>query len=135
MKSTSYPVIDPIATGRNIVRLRTERGLSVKDLQAYFGFEEPRAIYKWQKGESLPTVDNLFALSKLLNVSMDSILVSLCSQLNRLSNKQQDLSSCCLFYEFDSCSLPAIPDRDESRLISLSVIIFFIVFQVQSVVK
>ena len=69
------PVIDPVATGRNIVRLRTERGMTVRDLQEYFGFEEPQAIYKWQWGKSLPSVDNLYALSMLLGVSMNEILV------------------------------------------------------------
>mgnify|MGYP003475807963 CR=1 FL=1 len=39
-----FRVIDPVATGANIVRLRKERGLTVRDLQAYFGFEEPQAI-------------------------------------------------------------------------------------------
>ena len=34
-----------------------ERGLTVRELQSYFGFEEPRAIYKWQKGESLPPAE------------------------------------------------------------------------------
>ena len=71
----AYPVIDLIATGNNIRRLRMERGLTVRDLQSYFGFEEPRAIYKWQKGESLPTVDNLYALGVLFEVPMDQILV------------------------------------------------------------
>ena len=52
MGMKAYPVIDLIATGNNIRRLRMERGLTVRDLQSYFGFEEPRAIYKWQKGES-----------------------------------------------------------------------------------
>ena len=61
----AYPVIDLVATGNNIRRLRLERGLTVRDLQSYFGFEEPRAIYKWQKGESLPTVENLYALGNL----------------------------------------------------------------------
>ena len=75
MQHTIFPVIDPVATGENIVRLRKERGLTVRDLQAYFGFEEPRAIYKWQHGTSLPTVDNLYALSALLDVPMDEILV------------------------------------------------------------
>ena len=53
MYQKAFPVIDPVATGANIVRLRIQRGLSVRDLQAYFGFEEPQAIYKWQKGKSL----------------------------------------------------------------------------------
>ena len=46
MNMKRFPVIDPIATGKNIIRLRVERGMSVRDLQAYFGFEEPQAIYK-----------------------------------------------------------------------------------------
>ena len=70
-----YPAIDPTATGRNILRLRRERGLSVKQLQTLFGFEDPQAIYKWQWGKSLPSVDNLYALSMLLGVSMNEILV------------------------------------------------------------
>ena len=75
MGMKAYPVIDLIATGNNIRRLRMERGLTVRDLQSYFGFEEPRAIYKWQKGESLPTVDNLYALGVLFEVPIDQILV------------------------------------------------------------
>lgn len=52
MMKKPFPVIDPVATGANIVRLREDRGLTVRDLQTYFGFEEPRAIYKWQTGQS-----------------------------------------------------------------------------------
>ncbi|MBR7173351.1 MAG: helix-turn-helix transcriptional regulator, partial [Clostridia bacterium] len=46
-----------------------------RDLQTYFGFEYPQAIYKWQHGECLPTVDNLLALARLLQVSMEDLLV------------------------------------------------------------
>lgn len=58
------------------MRLRLEQGLTVRDVQVFFGFEEPQAIYKWQSGKSLPTVDNLYALSALLGVRMDEILVA-----------------------------------------------------------
>lgn len=91
-----YPVIDLIATGNNIKRLRLERGLTVRDLQSYFGFEEPQAIYKWQKGQSLPTVDNLYALGSLLDVSMDDILVPVSSQLHIVSEQQAE--PCCSSY-------------------------------------
>ena len=84
MQQNQYPVIDPVATGANIIRLRQERGLSVRDLQAFFGFEEPQAIYKWQRGKSLPSVDNLYALGSLLDVPMDEILVSARAQLNMI---------------------------------------------------
>lgn len=89
-----FPVIDPVATGANILRLRKDRGLTVRDLQNWFGFEEPQAIYKWQKGKSLPTVDNLYALGMLLEVPMEEILVSGTSGLNIIKNGQQE-SSCC----------------------------------------
>ena len=77
MANSVFPMIDPAATGRNILRLRRERGLSVRDLQEWFDFGEPRAIYKWQSGQTLPTIDNLYALSVLLNVPMDNIIVGI----------------------------------------------------------
>ena len=71
----AFPVIDLPETGRQIERQRRQAGLTVRDLQAYFGFEYPQAIYKWQHGECLPTVDNLLALSRLLRVPMEDLLV------------------------------------------------------------
>lgn len=90
MKMAFFPVIDPMATGENILRLRKARGLTVRDLQAYFGFEEPQAIYKWQKGRSLPSVDNLFALSALLKVPMEEILVPMNYKLHTTDYEPQE---------------------------------------------
>ena len=70
-----YPTIDLIATGRNIENLRRQRGLSVRDLQDVLGFATPQAIYKWQRGNSLPTIDNLVVLSAVFRVPIDEILV------------------------------------------------------------
>lgn len=69
------PAINMMATGQNITRLREERGLSVKELQDIFGFATPQAIYKWQHGVTLPTVDNLVILAAVFHVHMDEILV------------------------------------------------------------
>ncbi|MBQ3078956.1 MAG: helix-turn-helix domain-containing protein [Clostridia bacterium] len=70
-----FPVIDLEATGRSIEKRRKAAGLSVKDVQAFFGFEYPQAVYKWQHGECLPSVDNLLALARLLRVPMEDLLV------------------------------------------------------------
>ena len=70
-----FPVINLPATGRVIEQRRKAAGLTVKDVQAYFGFEYPQAVYKWQHGECLPSVDNLLALSRLLRVPMEDLLV------------------------------------------------------------
>ena len=72
----NLPVIDMVKTGQNIGRLRKQAGLSVKDLQDIFGFATPQAIYKWQQGVALPTIDNLVVLAAVLHVRMDDILVT-----------------------------------------------------------
>ena len=102
MRLKVFPVIDPTATGNNIRRLRLERGLTVRDVQDYFGFEEPRAIYKWQRGETLPSVDNLYALGNLFEVPMEQILVPTTVKLH--SFIEQQVEPCC------SNHIPAILD-------------------------
>ena len=69
------PVIDMTATGINITRMRINAGLTVKDLQNIFGFSTPQAIYKWQRGTALPTVDNLVVLAAVFGVRIDEILI------------------------------------------------------------
>ena len=71
----NLPTIDMTRTGQNINRLRKQAGLSVKDLQGIFGFATPQAIYKWQQGVALPTIDNLIVLAAVLQVRLDDILV------------------------------------------------------------
>ena len=97
---SSFPVIDPAATGANIRRLRMARGLSVRDLQRYFGFEEPRAIYKWQKGDSLPSVDNLYALGRLFAVPLEEILVPAAYSIA----SEQQAAACCSPLFFGRCA-------------------------------
>ena len=112
MNSKDFPVIDMYATGRNIRSLRLKRGLTVKDIQEYFGFEEPRAIYKWQNGETLPSVDNLYALSRLLETPMDQILVpvsiSICKYDERQAKacRSSHSMACCFEYSKNQGQLP-----------------------------
>ena len=71
----AIPTIDMVRTGQNIHRLRKLAGVSVKDLQDVFGFATPQAIYKWQHGTALPTIDNLVVLAAVLGGRIDDILV------------------------------------------------------------
>ena len=69
------PVIDLRATGQNIKNLRVAAGISVRDLQSILGFTNPQAIYKWQNGDCMPSIDNLVILAAVLGVTVDQILV------------------------------------------------------------
>lgn len=71
----TIPAIDMAATGKNIAKLRENAGLSVKDLQEIFGFATPQAIYKWQHGKAMPTIDNLVVLAAVFEINMDEIIV------------------------------------------------------------
>ena len=70
-----YPVIDMKKTGANIKKIREEHGYSVTDIQKFLGLASPQAIYQWQQGINLPTVDHLCALSMLFGLSMNDFLI------------------------------------------------------------
>ena len=74
-KNIPYPVIDMKKTGDNIKRLREEQNITVTEVQNFLGISNPQAIYQWQKGISLPSVDHLCALSHLFDMPMNDILV------------------------------------------------------------
>lgn len=71
-----YPVLDLKATGARIVELRKAHHLTVEEVASFMGLGSVQAVYKWQRGDSLPTVDNLYALSRLLDTPMEDILRS-----------------------------------------------------------
>lgn len=70
------PTIDMAGTGKRITDLRHDAGMTVKDLQDIFGFATPNAIYKWQHGTAMPTLDNLVILAAVFGVTVDDIIVT-----------------------------------------------------------
>lgn len=70
------PVVDLKSTGNKIKQLRKESGLSVRDIQDLFGFEYPQAVYAWEQGKNVPTIDNLLVLARLFEVSIEEIVIS-----------------------------------------------------------
>ena len=72
----TVPTIDMVKTGQHIMELRVQAGLSVRQLQEIFGFSTPQALYKWQHGTALPTIDNLAVLAAALGVKVGDILVT-----------------------------------------------------------
>ena len=68
------PAINLKRTGENITRMRKEAGISVREMQIMFGFTNPQAIYSWQNGKSLPSVDNFIILASILGTTIDEII-------------------------------------------------------------
>ena len=67
--------INMTETGRNIALLRKKNGLTIREVQEAMGFNTPQAIFKWQRGETVPSIDNLIVLSELYRTTIDEIIV------------------------------------------------------------
>ncbi len=94
------PVIDIEATGNQIKFLRKKCGFSVRDIQSVFGFEYPQAVYAWEQGKNIPSIDNLLVLSILFNVPVEQLVISKTVEVeinsmpavsDRLSEKKQKI--------------------------------------------
>ena len=73
--SFKYPVIDMHATGTHIKELMDAHEVTVQDVQKALSLATPQAVYRWLRGSNLPSVDNLYALSRYLDVQMDDVIV------------------------------------------------------------
>ena len=71
-----YPSINLKETGKNIKKKIEESGYSVEKLTTILGFSSKSNIYKWFRGESLPTIDNFFALSTILGVTINDLIIA-----------------------------------------------------------
>ena len=75
MDYSYYPAIDLVATGRKIREYREKRKIKVVDLKKYFNLTSCRVIYRWQNGECLPSLEKMYALSRLFDEPMENIIV------------------------------------------------------------
>lgn len=69
-----FPMIDRQATGENLRMLMNQRGITVKDVQQYLGLASVQSVYHWLSGISMPTIDNLYALSELFLIPIDEMV-------------------------------------------------------------
>lgn len=69
------PAIDQRATGRQILRFLKLRGFTVQDVKDRLMLGCVQSVYHWLDGQSLPSLDNLYALSKMLGVPMDRLII------------------------------------------------------------
>jgi transcriptional regulator with XRE-family HTH domain len=70
------PVINKVKTGKMIQLYMKMRGLSVQDVADSLSLGCVQSVYHWLSGQSLPSLDNLYALSRMLDVPMDVLVCS-----------------------------------------------------------
>lgn len=75
MYCNNVPKIDMDATGLNIRSRRIRNNYKVVDIQDIFDFNTPQAIYKWESGRSIPTIENLLTLSMIFGCRIEDLIV------------------------------------------------------------
>ncbi len=71
-----YPVIDVKTTGSNIKNLCREKNITVKEISDYMNFSNVQSVYNWFNGKTMPSLDNFYALSRLLEVPMEEMITA-----------------------------------------------------------
>lgn len=66
-------MLDKVIIGKNIAAYRKRRGISQKELAAMLNITS-QSVSKWESGISSPTLDMICELSKVLDVSVDTLL-------------------------------------------------------------
>ena len=62
-----------IETANRLYELRKEKGLSQEELAEKLGVSR-QAVSKWERSEASPDTDNLIALAKIYNLSLDELI-------------------------------------------------------------
>lgn len=75
MCKINKPVINVAATAAKIKECRIRAGYSVREIQAIFNFSSPEAIYSWEKGKYIPSIDNMIVIADVYGVSIDDFIV------------------------------------------------------------
>ncbi|MDD6069692.1 MAG: helix-turn-helix transcriptional regulator [Clostridiales bacterium] len=69
-----FPTINLRETGVNLHRIMDKRGITPNDIKEFLNLGTVQSVYNWCNGLNMPTIDNLYALSQLLQVPMDEII-------------------------------------------------------------
>lgn len=88
---TEPPVIDQKATAQKIRSYMERAGLKPVDIQRYLRLSCVQTVYRWLDGTNIPTVDHLYALSRIFRTQTDDMIVFRSSSSEMLPEDQQML--------------------------------------------
>ena len=99
--------------GRNLKRLRKQRGYSVNQIKEYLRLGSVQAVYKYEEGKSFPQADTLLALMELYQVGVKEIVYD-----TNLTSGRMDYSAIIYEYGCSDIMLEAFDDKRHIRFIS-----------------
>ena len=70
-----YPLIEKVKTGQWLQIIFAMHNLSPKDIQDYLSLGCIQTVYRWMNGTNIPSIDHLYAISSLVGMTVDRLVV------------------------------------------------------------
>lgn len=75
MRNDTCVCLDMIMTGQRLRDMIAKKGYSIKDIQKKLNLSCPQPVYRWLNGQNMPSLDNLYMLSSILDTPMEDLLM------------------------------------------------------------
>lgn len=75
MKIEAGIALDMLMTGQVLRDRIRKSGYTIRDIQEELKLSCPQPIYRWINGQTMPSIDNLYKLSRILNVHMEDLVL------------------------------------------------------------
>lgn len=75
MKKETGVSLDMQMTGHLLKQMIRKRGYTIREIQKELGLSCPQPIYRWFRGQIMPSIDNLYKLSTILKVHMEDLVI------------------------------------------------------------
>ena len=75
LKMKETQVINRIEAGKRFRRLRVENGYQVTDIQRIIWLASPQSVYKWERGDNLPSIDSAVILAWIFDIPVEDLFV------------------------------------------------------------
>lgn len=70
-----FPQIDKKQMGQRLKQIMKEKNVTPKEVQQYLSLSCVQTVYRWMEGVNVPCVDHLYALSILLEVTVEELVI------------------------------------------------------------
>ena len=67
--------IDVKRTGKKMKEICSQKGITVETIQRELYMGSFQSVYAWFSGKTMPSLDNMYRLSRLLEVPMEALIV------------------------------------------------------------
>ena len=111
---------DPVHFGDRVQKIREIRGMKQIDLAIQLGYASERQIHRIESGDSSCSIDKLFELSQILDISTDYLLYGKVNESHQNINRELNNYLLSISPQKQSFALPVLKSIFDNKHILVS---------------